>query len=62
MTKVLSVRVTDKEYDKFHEKCEEIRCSAQEMLHACVVDVIFGEDYGVQRREQEGCTGTREAD
>jgi hypothetical protein len=55
MTKVLSVRVTDEEFSKFHEKCEDIGVSAQEMLHACVTDVIFGEDYGVQRRESEGC-------
>ena len=60
MTKTLSVRVSDETWDEFHRICFSRNITVQEMLHACVVDVLW-ESKDVQRREQEGHTGSGEA-
>lgn len=58
--KVLSVRVTESEWNEFHQICTEKEVTAQEMLYACVVDVLWEEREYVRCWEQERRQKVRE--
>ena len=57
---VLSVRITKAEWITFHQICEKMGVTAQELLYACVKDVLW-ENGDVRRREQEGRQALRKA-
>lgn len=61
MTKTMSVRVTDEEWDLFHEVCASHHVSVQDLLHGMVTDAIMDEEYAIQCRRQERRTAGRKA-
>ncbi len=62
MSHVVAVRLSEGEWSAFQELRDRHRVSAQQLLHAIIVDALVDEGYDALRcRQPEGCPDTGES-